>query len=168
MRYLKLFESFDKDMIDYIFEFWEVDPNDLWELFQDEIEDNSLKEIMFTLENNYNRVAYFFKFDGSLSTIDTTKEEMIKYFPLFKRVSESIINNICTELHFEFEEKGVEMKLVPLIELRFERGTFSDGRLGEWEDNFNAILDSRNVPYQFDSEKSFETGGKLTFNLYHN
>jgi hypothetical protein len=51
VKHLKFFESFeDLDLSYYCEEYWDVDPEYLFEIVQHEVEDNSLKKMRFLFE----------------------------------------------------------------------------------------------------------------------
>ena len=53
MKHLKFFESFeDLDLAYYCEEYWDVDPEYLFEIVQHEVEDNSLKKMRFLFEKS--------------------------------------------------------------------------------------------------------------------
>lgn len=194
MNYLKFFESFeDLDLSYYCEEFWDVDPEILFEMVQHEVEDNSLKKMRFIFEkqDKHNltlivsdrdklsasnllgvskdvREYYWKKF---FSEIKRVKKE--KWYPEFPKLGGEMWESSIYKTSVYFEDKSymIGMKpniYFPQIQLGFDKSSIiEDGNIGDWEDHFNSVFKKVGIPYSFDGDNGYYENDIVWYTLYH-
>ena len=195
MKHLKFFESFeDLDLSYYCEEYWDVDPEMLFEMVQHEVEDNSLKKMRFLFEktDKHNITLIVSErdklsasgFSGRVS--DTSEYYWKKFFEEIKRVEkekwypelfskmplkmgESSIYK--TSVYFEDKSYMGGMKpniYFPEIQLGFDNSSIiEDGNIGDWEDTFNSLFEKVGIPYAFDGDNGYYENELVYYTLYH-
>ena len=142
MKFLKLFENFELDEYDlkaYCEDYWDVDPEYLFEIIQHEVEDNSLKTMRFIFEkgDKYNlslivsdkhklsahgfgdRIGYWKRFFEQIRRVE--KE---KWYPEFDHnklstiSTKGIIDSSIYKTSVYFEDKSVLGGSAPNIPLQ--------------------------------------------------
>jgi len=190
MKYLKLFESFDRDNVDlltYAEDFWNVDPEHLRDFFRSELEDNSLVKMDFIMEKedkkNYSflEMTKTLKAIGILSSIEfksgnrfepmynffntLVKVEEKKAYPVFNSGRVIIDSSIYTSSVYYKNKSGIFM---PEIILYFDKDSaLQDGNIGEWEEKINDLFEKTVIPYSFDGDGSWYESDKVCYVLYH-
>ena len=190
MKHLKFFESFeDLDLSYYCEEYWDVDPEYLFELVQHEVEDNSLKKMRFLFEksdtSNFTLIVSdryelsatgigsrpnFFR--AFFSQINRVEKE--KWYPkLFSKMPLKIGESSIYKTSVYFEDKsymgGMNPNIYfPEIQLGFDKSSIiEDGNIGDWEDTFNSIFEKVGIPYAFDGDNGYYENEIVWYTLYH-
>lgn len=189
MKHLKFFESFENiDLSYYCEEFWDVDPEYLFEIVQHEVEDNSLKKMRFLFEKqNKENITlivserdklsptdlggigfsqWSFKKDYWKKFFDEIKRvEKDKWYPVFRSREIKESNIYKTSVYFEdkFPNDGYfGMKpniYFPEIQLGFDNSSIIEGgNIGDWEDHFNSLFSKVGIPYFFDGDNGYLEG----------
>jgi len=188
MKFLKLFENFEEpNLHDYCEDYWDVDPEFLFELIQYELEDNSLKKMRFLLENEDKRNMTVVVFDkNKLSLVypveikidpqrfkeywnefivrlkRVNKERPYPAFKGLRKIDESDIYK--TSVYYEDKYSTY----FPEIQLGFDKSSIiEDGNIGGWEDHFNSIFKKVGIPYLFDGDNGYFESDMVWYTLYH-
>ena len=190
MKHLKFFESFeDLDLSYYCEEYWDVDPEYLFELVQHEVEDNSLKKMRFLFEksdtSNFtlivsdryelsatgigSRPNFFRSFFSQINRV-----EKDKWYPeLFSKMPQKIGESSIYKTSVYFEDRswlgGMKPQIYfPEIQLGFDNSSIiEDGNIGDWEDTFNSIFEKVGIPYAFDGDNGYYENEIVWYTLYH-
>lgn len=178
----------------YCEDFWDVDPEILFEMVQHEVEDNSLKKMRFIFEKGDTsdltlivsdkdklsasnllgvskdvREYYWQKFFSEIKRVEKEKwyPELFSKMPL--KIGESSIYK--TSVYFEDKSYMIGMKpniYFPQIQLGFDNSSIiEDGNIGDWEDHFNSLFSKVGIPYSFDGDGYYENE-IVWYTLYHN
>ena len=189
MKYLKLFENFEEpDLHGYCEEFWDIDPEFLFELIQYELEDNSLKKMRFLFENMDKRnITLIVSDKNKLSMCDLSsirfseysfkKEYWINFFKEIKRFDKEKNYPIFPKIGKEMWESENKTSVYfqddtntyfPEIQLGFDKSSIiEDGNIGDWEDHFNSIFKKVGIPYLFDGDNGYFENDMVWYTLYH-
>lgn len=189
MKHLKFFESFeDLDLSYYCEEYWDVDPEYLFEIVQHEVEDNSLKKMRFLFEktdkHNFtlivsdryelsatgigSRTNFFRAFFSQIKRIE--KE---KWYPEFSNLGKEMSESSVYKTSVYFEDRswlvGMQPQIYfPEIQLGFDNSSIiEDGNIGDWEDNFNSLFKKVGIPYAFDGDNGYFENNIVWYTLYH-
>jgi len=199
VKHLKFFESFeDLDLSYYCEEYWDVDPEYLFEIIQHEVEDNSLKKMRFIFEKqdkhnltlitseryelspsdlSGNRFSqYSFKLDYWKKFFEEIKRvEKEKWYPVISsKMPRKIMDSSIYKTSVYFEDKsylgGMKPNIYfPEIQLGFDNSSIiEDGNIGDWEDHFNSLFRKVGIPYSFDGDSGYLENNIVFYTLYHN
>ena len=197
MKHLKFFESFeDLDLSYYCEEYWDVDPEYLFEIVQHEVEDNSLKKMRFLFEkadkHNITLIVserdklsptdlggvgfsqwsfkkdYWKKFFGEIKRV-----EKDKWYPEFPKLGKEMWESSIYKTSVYFEDKsymgGMKPNIYfPEIQLGFDSSSIIEGgNIGDWEDTFNSLFEKVGIPYAFDGDNGYIEDNLIWYTLYH-
>lgn len=189
MKHLKFFENFENlDLSWYCQEYWDVDPEFLFECILYEVEDNSLKKMRFILEKeDKHNLTLIVNNKGELSSSGIIPKWWEKFFTEIKRIEEEkwypefkndyfkkVVDSSTFKTSVYFEDiytptvlygGGSKSNYFPEIQLGFDKDSLKD--IGYWEDHFSSIFEKRKVPYYFDGESEYYESDISWFTLYH-
>ena len=190
MKHLKFFESFEGiDLTYYCEEYWDVDPEYLFEIVQHEVEDNSLKKMRFLFEktdtSNFTLIVSD-KYELSATGIGSrpnifraffskiNRVEKDKWYPeLFSKMPQKIGESSIYKTSVYFEDRswlsGMKPQIYfPEIQLGFDKSSIiEDGNIGDWEDTFNSLFEKVGIPYAFDGDNGYYENELVYYTLYH-
>jgi hypothetical protein len=185
VKHLKFFESFEGiDLSYYCEEYWDVDPEYLFEIVQHEVEDNSLKKMRFIFEkaDKHNITLIVSErdklsasgFSGRVSDIseyywkkffdEIKRVEKEKWYPEFPKLGKEMWESSIYKTSVYFEDKsymgGMKPNIYfPEIQLGFDNSSIiEDGNIGDWEDTFNSLFEKVGIPYAFDGDNGYLEG----------